>query len=388
MSVEHSGSRRHTEYVLFAAVVLCVASSFFMMDFVPDDSYISYRYAENLANGHGLRFNTEEQPVEGYSNLLWILLCAVFYLAGFDLPTAMPTVGVLLGVLNVTLLWILFRRRDLPPLQMLFPLLILASSGPFIMYEISGMEMPLFSLLLLCLILRLDRVFTAARLIDYLLVAFVCVLLSLCRPEGIVSFPVTAVAVIWLKKRGETGCGDGRVVRNMSISFAAFVAIIAVYHVWRVGYFGEWLPTPLLSKGGGGKSVLYAWGENLHYYFLKQSDYFPPVGYYYAALIILAITGLRFSRSEAAHRKSEVVTIVLVITYAVVYFNFRDWMPGMRYHSAYVGLMLFPAVYVQGRFFESPETKRRMTPFWLIGIMAVVMNFGVLAQLRVITKRA
>ena len=68
---------KHTEYALVAAILLCVLSSLFMMNFVPDDSYISFRYAENLANGHGLRFNTNEQPVEGFSNLLWILVCAV-----------------------------------------------------------------------------------------------------------------------------------------------------------------------------------------------------------------------------------------------------------------------------------------------------------------------
>jgi hypothetical protein len=300
----------------------------------------------------------------------------------------MPTVGVLIGIFNVTLLWVLFRRREVPALQMLFPLLILASSGPFIMYEISGMEMPLFSLLFLCLIVWLDRVFTTGKLFDYLLVAFACVLLSLCRPEGVISLPIVGVAVLWLKKyKGTDANGDG-VTRNVLISVIAFVVAITAYHAWRANYFGEWLPTPLLSKGGGGKSLIYAWGENFNYYFIKQSDYFPPVGYYFAALVILAITGLRLSKSAATLRKTEVVTVALIIVYAVVYFNFRDWMPGMRYHAAYVGLMLLPAVHVQGRFFEPSETRGKRTSFWLIGIMAVVLNFGVLAQLRVVTKRA
>jgi len=41
--------------------------------FVVDDAFISFRYAQNLLDGHGLVFNPGEQ-VEGYSNLLWILL--------------------------------------------------------------------------------------------------------------------------------------------------------------------------------------------------------------------------------------------------------------------------------------------------------------------------
>ena len=96
------------ELVLFVAVILCVACSFFMMDYVPDDSYISFRYAENLADGHGLRFNQGEQPVEGYSNFLWILLCALVYILNFDLPTTMPVVGMLSSSL-------LSSTRVIPP---------------------------------------------------------------------------------------------------------------------------------------------------------------------------------------------------------------------------------------------------------------------------------
>ena len=50
--------------VLLAAAGLCVLSSLLMMPYVPDDSYISFRYAENLVNGEGLAFNTAEGPVE------------------------------------------------------------------------------------------------------------------------------------------------------------------------------------------------------------------------------------------------------------------------------------------------------------------------------------
>ncbi|UCG52562.1 MAG: hypothetical protein JSW58_03155, partial [Candidatus Latescibacterota bacterium] len=51
-------------------------------------------------------------------------------------------------------------------------------------------------------------------------------------------------------------------------------------------------------------------------------------------------------------------------------------------------LMLLPAVYVQGCFFESSQTERKTASFWLIGVVAVALNLGVLAQLRVVTKRA
>ena len=43
--------------------------------FGSDDAFISYRYAENLFNGHGIVFNPGER-VEGYSNFLYVLLMA------------------------------------------------------------------------------------------------------------------------------------------------------------------------------------------------------------------------------------------------------------------------------------------------------------------------
>ena len=38
-----------------------------------DDAFISFRYAANLVDGHGLVFNHGER-VEGYTNLLWVLI--------------------------------------------------------------------------------------------------------------------------------------------------------------------------------------------------------------------------------------------------------------------------------------------------------------------------
>ena len=37
-----------------------------------DDSFISFRYARHLFEGHGLVFNPGD-PVEGYTNFLWCI---------------------------------------------------------------------------------------------------------------------------------------------------------------------------------------------------------------------------------------------------------------------------------------------------------------------------
>jgi hypothetical protein len=45
-----------------------------------DDAMISMRYAKNLADGHGLVWNPGEDPVEGYTNPLWVVYMAIFHL--------------------------------------------------------------------------------------------------------------------------------------------------------------------------------------------------------------------------------------------------------------------------------------------------------------------
>ncbi len=381
-------SIQSAEIVLFAALILCVACSFFMMDYVPDDSYISFRYAENLADGHGMTFNQGEQPVEGYSNFLWILVCALVYILNFDLPSSMPVVGVLISVFSLTLLWALFRRRGIPALQMLFPLLVFACSGPVVMYAISGMEMPLYTFLLLLFVYLLDSVFQNGRWLEWIGVAVTSFLLALCRPEGMMVFPLVAILMFWFLrgKRGEEGMGISW-RSKLLVSLAGFVVVLAVYHFWRFGYFGEWLPTPFLSKGGGGRSFLDIWSANFNFYFIKHMYYIPPMGYYYLALAILGFTGLKFSRSAAPQKIVETIALAFVLVFFVFYFNFKDWMPAMRYYSPYVPLLLFPAVQILSPLFEkNGERVKNARAFWLIGFAVVVLNFGVLAELRVIIK--
>ena len=48
-----------------------------------DDAFISFRYAQNLVEGHGLVYNIGER-VEGYTNFLWTILFAPFIGAGLD----------------------------------------------------------------------------------------------------------------------------------------------------------------------------------------------------------------------------------------------------------------------------------------------------------------
>ncbi len=85
---------RKYRFDVFAAVWVPYALLVHRFWFVTDDAFISFRYARNLVLGHGLRFNPGEHlPVEGYSNFLWVLICAVFEFFRMDVALWPPLVS-------------------------------------------------------------------------------------------------------------------------------------------------------------------------------------------------------------------------------------------------------------------------------------------------------
>src|SRR5205814_1773519 len=68
-----------------------------------DDAFIVYRYAANLAHGHGFVFNPGER-VEGVTCFLWTLILAPCAAADLSLPRAAPWLTAIAGLLIVGLL--------------------------------------------------------------------------------------------------------------------------------------------------------------------------------------------------------------------------------------------------------------------------------------------
>src|SRR5574340_1380319 len=60
-----------------------------------DDAMVSMRYAQHLAQGHGLVWNIGEQPVEGFTNPAWMLFMAFLHL--FPIPASKISLAVMIG---------------------------------------------------------------------------------------------------------------------------------------------------------------------------------------------------------------------------------------------------------------------------------------------------
>ncbi|NIM20045.1 MAG: hypothetical protein GTO51_07300 [Candidatus Latescibacteria bacterium] len=368
--------------VLLGAAVVFILSALIMMPFVPDDAYVSFRYAEHLADGYGLTFYPGEKPVEGYSNFLWVLLCALAHKLGFGLPGLMPLVSILFGLLNVVVLWAIYRRRNVQAGHALLPLLLFATSGPFLVYSVSGMETPLFSLLLLLVVLFVDVVLSTGGRPAQLLLALTGVLLVLCRPEGIVIYPAAVAAILYsLRASNHSRSGNASRLRTLLLFAGAYVVFAAIYFIWKGSYFGEYIPPSFWARGSG----MAGWMENIRMYFVNPGNDNPPLGYYYLALIVLSLSG-----TSGSQRGTERFSLLLAVALALIYFCFVDPLPGMRYDAALIGLLFLPMVHLPGAVKKNIEWKdcNRMRALrWLVIVAAVALNYSWTANLNVAVRR-
>jgi hypothetical protein len=237
--------------VLLAGALLHARAGYFQDDLSghargSDDAYISYRYAQNLGRGEGLVFNPGER-VEGYSNLLYVLLLApATRVAG---PDAIYPISVGLNLLFAAGAWALFSRlagRRLAPPRAALASLLFGLCPVLWLWTASGMETPLFLLLQIAIWLLVDRAAQGEAVRPAGLAALV-VLSVLARADG---FIVPAMAVIYLLVVGRR--------REAFAAGAALGAMLAVLVGWRLSYYGYALPNTYYAKvsGPGGERLL------------------------------------------------------------------------------------------------------------------------------------
>lgn len=225
--------------------------------YTADDAYISYRYAYNLSEGFGLVWNRGEH-VEGYSNLLWVMMLAGAHRAGADIVLTGRWLGFAAGVAALALTYALARRLldgDSGRIAGFVAVVLLAASPPFGVWTSAGLEVPLFALLTLgAALLHLRE----QRDGSFGLSGAAWGLASMTRPEGPLLFAVSAAAKLieagWRAREGRE-----RRLRTLAVSLAwllAWVALFAatwgIYFGWRYAFYDHLFPNTYYAKVGTG----------------------------------------------------------------------------------------------------------------------------------------
>lgn len=202
------------------------------LGWVGDDAYISFRYARNLVEGHGLVYNPGER-VEGYTNFLWVMLLAPFAAVGLDLAVVSIALSLLCSCGTVGLSAHLVRRCSPEPGRLGFSIAssLLALNYVVASYGTSGLETMLGALLVLWAIERAERGATFAS-------GVLAILATMTHPDHAIFYAAIAATLLFSHDRWPL---LGR--------FAVpFLALYLPYFAWRWWYYGDFFPNAFYAK--------------------------------------------------------------------------------------------------------------------------------------------
>ena len=213
--------------------------------FLGDDCFISFRYAQNLVEGHGLVYNPGER-VEGYTNFLWVLFMAGVMKLGLSPELVSNILGISSGLaILAAVVWLGAKSSSWhDPLIWIAPL-CLAVNRTFGAWSTSGLETQFFSLLVLLAMLRLHwerKRGDKWPVVSSLLFAAA----TLTRPDGALYFTVAACFF-----GGEAVLLRRRRIAALAVWLVPYVVIVGTHVAWRYSYYGYLVPNTFYVKVSG-----------------------------------------------------------------------------------------------------------------------------------------
>ncbi|HNW60085.1 MAG TPA: hypothetical protein PKI62_10455 [bacterium] len=335
-----------------AAVLLLVALALSLWPATLDDAFITYRYARNWVEGHGLVFNPGER-VEGYSNLLWVLILAPFIAAGLDVEVVSKLLGLgcAIGALLAAMRMLRHHFQASTRIVLFFGLWLASCTG-FVYYAISGLETLLYTLLLLLLVLFM----TEER---FAWAAVTSAALTITRPEGMLCMLPLAWCAWMSRGRRESRNNAGRrdaaapVALQRRMPWWLFPAVpaagLALTTLWRWLYYGALLPNTFNAK------IKTHWGV-LHYVMWHTQTF---VNYAFKSfawnewILVFAFFYLLFH----LRRRDRAPAAVLGCLLFFVWFSGSDWMSFGRFYVPALPLIGLFAWAGAGRLLNAAEAK-------------------------------
>ncbi|MEJ8278740.1 hypothetical protein [Pseudonocardia spirodelae] len=231
------GRPRGRRPAFVAALVVLGAGLWACWSVTVDDAYITYRYSANLAHGFGPTWNPGQDPVEGYTNFLWMLWHVPWVWLGVPLPLVSKVTSAICAAL---IGWILVtepRTRAGAAVAVGAFVLFL----PTWIHVDAGLETAPFALVVLRGVVLSARLLrdddTPVRPWEPPLLFLVA---GMLRPDGILA--LAPPLLVWaVRRRGHPGTW---------LCLGSALVVGVAYTAWRWSYFGHPLPNTFYVKVG------------------------------------------------------------------------------------------------------------------------------------------
>jgi len=243
-------------YVLYLSAIVWRSSMviagerFFSLN---DDAMISMRYAHNLAEGHGLVWNAGERPIEGYTNLLWVLVMAVVHalLPASKTSGAVQALGLSLLVANLFVIRRIAEEVGAGAVGSVGAAFLTALYYPLTAWSLQGSE--------LALLVPVIGIAVAVGIRNIALDRFSSAPYWLLGAATLVRLDVGVVYVGLLA--GLVSFDRARRAAHLTNGIGVLVLFAAAQTAFRFGYYGEWLPNTYYLKMTGYPALWrIAWG--------------------------------------------------------------------------------------------------------------------------------
>lgn len=256
--------QRVLSYLILGGICFFFVWQSLAFNFYQDDAYISYRYAANYLDGHGLVYNQGER-IEGYTNFGWLLGLILSGVLGLDYILVSKILGLAFGATTI-LVTFLLAKRCLERHSAWWSFLAAGTVGSNLSLEYwaqSGLETAGFVFLT---VLSLYLFVTRNWLLAPALVAAILV-----RPEGVLVAGLLVV-IEWAVERHRP---DFTVLCGL-IAFVFTLPLI----VFTLVYYGSLLPNPFYAKTAFDLEQLtagvdYVWNFVRHYPLLAAGIVLP-----------------------------------------------------------------------------------------------------------------
>ena len=282
-----------------------------------DDSFISFRYAQQLVHGNGLVYNAGER-VEAYTNLLWTLLLAAAMRVGIRPEISAHVLGLGFWLALIGLLALVSYRRALSlsfvPLAATLVLLM----EDYQTWATGGLETSMFAFLSVAGLLLASA--SHARPARMLFAGLLLLAAAGTRPDGVI-FAAVAVAGVWLVNENVSPRARLALTTALAAPLMLGGAALAAF---KLLYYGDLFPTAFYSKSA--LNPYYSQGLFYVYLFFKKNWFLCPL---VIGLITLALArGVR--PSQLLNRRHLVLLTAFVAFVAYVAHSGGDFMFARR----------------------------------------------------------
>jgi len=205
-----------------------------------EDAAMLFRFADNIAAGHGIAWNPGEHPVDGATDLGFLFAVAGLRVLGMSAQTGAFVLDTIAFAATACLLYVFSRARRLatPWALTLVALFVL---GPGLAISAAGFSAVAFAATLAGVFVLVLRMTDTSSLRHAVLVGCVGIVPGIVRPEGYLYVGILLAAALVI----------GVPWRRLAASAGIIVGSGLVFLAWRWHTFGYPLPNPYYKKGSG-----------------------------------------------------------------------------------------------------------------------------------------